>query len=84
MDLGDDPCTALLRVRSDAPPEVIKTSYRKLALQHHPNRGGDPVLFSKISNSYEILADADEDDKFKPSHCTILDGLAAIEAIIRE
>jgi curved DNA-binding protein CbpA len=59
MDKGDDPYK-VLSVPSDAPPEAIKKSYRKLALKHHPDRGGDPVVFSKISNAYEILGDEDE------------------------
>lgn len=59
MDKGDDPYS-VLGVPHDANESVIKKSYRKLALQHHPDKGGDPKYFAKISNAYEILGDAAE------------------------
>jgi|SRR5271157_6514337 len=35
--------------------DVIKTAYRKLALLHHPDKGGDRVMFEKITAAYSIL-----------------------------
>lgn len=50
---------AILQVRPDASDEEIKTSYRKLAFQFHPDRNpgnSDAEEFFKIINlSYEIL-----------------------------
>ena len=40
------------------PPKTqkeIKTQYRKLILKHHPDKGGDPKEFIKITKSYENL-----------------------------
>ena len=33
----------------------VQKSYRKLAAQHHPDRGGDAVRFIAIRQAYEIL-----------------------------
>jgi DnaJ homolog subfamily A member 2 len=37
--------------------EEIKKSYKKKALTTHPDRGGDPEEFKRISNAYQILSD---------------------------
>jgi DnaJ family protein A protein 2 len=46
-----------LGVTKDATQDEIKKSYKKLAMKHHPDRGGDTELFQKISHAYEILSD---------------------------
>ena len=35
----------------------IKKAYHNLALKHHPDKGGNPVLFQKLSVAYCVLAD---------------------------
>ena len=35
----------------------IKTSYKKQALKHHPDRGGDQEIFKELSEAYSILSD---------------------------
>jgi DnaJ family protein A protein 2 len=35
----------------------IKKAYRKLALEHHPDKGGDPEQFKHIQKAYEVLSD---------------------------
>jgi len=35
----------------------IKKAYRKLAMQHHPDKGGDPEQFKQIQGAYDILSD---------------------------
>lgn len=35
----------------------IMSVYRKLSLQHHPDRGGDAVVFQRIVRAYEALTD---------------------------
>jgi curved DNA-binding protein len=51
---------ATLGVADTATPDEIKSAYRKLAKQHHPDLGGDVTKFQQISEAYEILADADK------------------------
>ena len=63
MDQGDDPYK-LLCVSKDATEAEVKKSYRKLALQHHPDRQTDEDarakaqhIFAQIAGAYEILMD---------------------------
>jgi DnaJ-class molecular chaperone len=49
-----------LGVGENATPEEIKRAYRKLASQHHPDKGGDTAKFQAIQAAYDTLADADK------------------------
>lgn len=51
-----------LGLETTATEREIKVAYRKLALQHHPDRGGDEETFKAIGNAYEAIANAG----FKP------------------
>ena len=46
-----------LGVDRNAGPDEIKRAYRKLASQHHPDKGGDKVKFQEIQSAYSILGD---------------------------
>ncbi len=49
-----------LNVSKDASFEEIKKSYRKLALKHHPDKGGNSDDFKKITEAYDILSDEEK------------------------
>jgi len=49
-----------LGVKKDASSADIKRAFRKLALEHHPDRGGDPEKFKEISAAHEVLTDAEK------------------------
>lgn len=46
-----------LGVNRGATADEIKQAYRKLAMKHHPDRGGDPNKFKEIQNAYDTLSD---------------------------
>jgi len=46
-----------LNLNESATAEDIKRAYRKMAMDAHPDRGGDPERFKNISAAYETLSD---------------------------
>jgi len=54
----------LLGVDKGASTAEIKKAYRKLAMSHHPDKGGDPEKFKDISRAHEVLSDADKRSKY--------------------
>ena len=47
----------VLGVGRGASPDELKKGYRKLALQHHPDKGGEPDKFKQIQHAYDVLSD---------------------------
>lgn len=45
----------ILGISRDASQEEIKKVYRKLAHQHHPDKGGDEKKFKEINGAYQVL-----------------------------
>lgn len=54
----------VLGISKDASPEEIKKAYRKLAREHHPDKGGDPEKFKKVQEAYETLSDPQKRQNF--------------------
>lgn len=48
---------SILGVEKTASADEIKKSYRRLASQHHPDKGGDTAMFQKIEEAYRTLGD---------------------------
>ena len=46
-----------LGVPKGASDAEIKKAYRKMAGQHHPDKGGDTIKFQEIQSAYETLSD---------------------------
>jgi DnaJ-class molecular chaperone len=53
-----------LGVAKTSTPDEIKKSYRKLASQHHPDKGGDTATFQKIEEAYRILSDPQQRQQY--------------------
>jgi len=50
----------ILGVDKDATGAQIKKAFRKNALKHHPDRGGDAELFKKMTEANDVLTDDDK------------------------
>merc|ERR1712054_443065 len=50
----------ILGVEKDASESEIKKAYRKLAMKHHPDRGGDPDTFKEMTEAHTILSDSEK------------------------
>jgi curved DNA-binding protein len=47
----------ILGIPKTATADDIKKAYRKLASQHHPDKGGDTAKFQEIQTAYDTLSD---------------------------
>lgn len=51
---------SILGVDKSSSQEEIKSAYKKLVRQHHPDQGGDAELFKKINEAYDTLSDVNK------------------------
>lgn len=50
----------LLGVSKTADASEIKKAFRKAAMTHHPDKGGDIEKFKEVSKAYEVLSDPEK------------------------
>lgn len=50
----------VLGVPKNASEQEIKKAYKKQAMKHHPDRGGDETKFKEISEAYERITNPDK------------------------
>merc|ERR1719502_109912 len=50
----------ILGVEKNATDSEIKKAYRKLAMKHHPDKGGDPDTFKEMTAAFNVLSDPDK------------------------
>ena len=48
----------ILGVERGADLDSIKKAYKKAALQHHPDQGGEHECFQLVSEAFNVLSDA--------------------------
>lgn len=51
---------AVLGLAPGADAAAVRAAYRRLARDLHPDRGGDPDAFDRVTRAYRVLADGDE------------------------
>mgnify|MGYP002049081262 CR=1 FL=1 len=44
---------SILKLERGASQDEIKKAYRKLSLEHHPDKGGDSAAFIRVHEAYE-------------------------------
>lgn len=55
----------ILGIEKNASPEEIKKAFKKLAMQHHPDRpGGSEAKFKEINEAYQVLGDAEKRKRY--------------------
>jgi curved DNA-binding protein len=54
----------ILGVPRTATADEIKRSYRRLASQHHPDKGGDKTKFQEIQEAYSVLGDPEQRQQY--------------------
>lgn len=54
----------VLGVSQGCSKDDIKRAYKKMAVQHHPDKGGDPEKFKEIANAYDVLMDDRKRDMY--------------------
>jgi len=52
-----DAALAELGLKDPVDDKTIKDEYRRLAMQHHPDRGGDSDKLQKINDALALLLD---------------------------
>jgi molecular chaperone DnaJ len=55
----------VLGVSKDASADEVKKAFRRLAVQHHPDKeGGDETKFKEINEAYEVLKDPSKRQRY--------------------
>lgn len=54
----------VLGVGKTASADEIKKAFRRAAVEHHPDRGGDEAKFKEINEAYEVLKDSEKRKRY--------------------
>lgn len=55
----------ILGIEKNASADEVKKAFKKLAMQHHPDRpGGDEAKFKEVNEAYQVLNDAEKRKRY--------------------
>lgn len=54
----------VLGVGKGASADEIKKAFRRQAIEHHPDRGGDETKFKELNEAYEVLKDGEKRKRY--------------------
>jgi molecular chaperone DnaJ len=54
----------ILGVGKTASADELKKAFRRAAVQHHPDRGGDEAQFKEVNEAYEVLKDPSKRQRY--------------------
>ena len=54
----------ILGVSKTASEDEIKKAFRKAAVKHHPDKGGDEAKFKEVNAAYEVLKDQQKRQRY--------------------
>lgn len=63
-----------LGVSKSATADEIKKAYRKLALQYHPDKGGDQEKFKEVNEAYQVLGNEQKRTQYDQFGSATFDG----------
>ena len=67
MDLNKN-YYALLGVSKESTEKEIKKTYYKLSFTHHPDKGGDAIIFDQLTEAYNVLSEFREEYDLKSKY----------------
>jgi DnaJ-class molecular chaperone len=73
----------VLGVGKDASADEIKKAFRRAAIEHHPDRGGDEAKFKEINEAYEVLKDTEKRKRYDQfGHAGVVAAVVAIRLAV--
>lgn len=55
----------ILGIPRESDENTVKKAYKKLAMKHHPDKGGDPEQFKRIQAAYDKIVKGDTQEEFQ-------------------
>lgn len=59
-EIDNEKLYEVLGIAKTANENEIRKAFKKLAIKHHPDRGGDAEKFKEVNAAYEVLSDPEK------------------------